>query len=447
MKPGPVQYAWNGDVSLAYQVFGNGPNDLLVYFGYISNLDVQWESPYLSAFLNRLGSLARVIVTDRRGWGCSDRYSPSDVPPLETLAADLSVVLDAASSERAVVLATMESGMTAQFYAAANTERVAGLILLDSMVSWSATPETPWMPEASWWESNVFEELRSNWGVSWLNGTAPVADDRRELDWYLRYQRSCEAPGGMIAEERRFLETSTAGVLSAIHTPTLVLGVRESETAHVFQRKTSRYLAEHIAGATLVQLDYPDQLWWYEPAERIGDEIERFLAGVSGERALLDRVLATVMFTDIVASTERVAELGDQAWKDLVERHHALVRGLLARFGGTEMDTAGDGFFATFAGPARAIRCAQAIATATASVSGLELRAGIHTGECELIDRKVGGINVIVGARVASFAGPGEVLVTRTVKDLVAGSGLVFEKRGQHSLKGVPDRWQLYAAT
>jgi class 3 adenylate cyclase len=446
VKPEPVRYAWNGDISLAYQVVGNGPLDLLICFGYMSNLDVQWESRYLSRFLQRLAEGARVIVTDRRGWGCSDRFSPTDVPALEALAADLPAVLDAAGSERAVVLATMESGMIAQLFAAAHPERVAGLILLDSLVSWSATPETPWMPNPPWWESNIFDDLRANWGVSWLHGTAPVADDRRELDWYLRYQRACEAPGAMVAEQRRFLESSTAGVLGTIQAPTLVLSVREKDTAMVFQRKTSRYLAEQIVGATLVELDYGDQLWWYEPADRIVDEAQRFLGGVSGERALFDRVLATVLFTDIVASTERVAELGDRGWKILVERHHALVRNLLARFRGTEVDTAGDGFFATFDGPARAVLCAQAI-TAAAASAGLPVRAGIHTGECELIDGKVAGISVVVGARVAGFAESGDVLVTRTVKDLVAGSGLTFEPRGEHSLKGIPDRWQLYAAT
>lgn len=446
MKPGPVRYAWNGDVSLAYQIVGNGPIDLLVYFGYMSNLDLQWESPYLSGFLHRLAEQARVIVTDRRGWGCSDRFSPTDVPALETLASDLTVVLDAASSRRAVILASMESGMIAQFFAASNGDRTAGLVLLDSMVSWSATPETPWMPEPSWWEANVFTDLRAHWGVSWLNGTGPVAGDQRELDWYLRYQRSCEAPGAMVAEERRFLATSTAGVLGAIHVPTLVLSVRENEAGHVFQRHTSRYLAEHVAGAVRVELDYDDQLWWYEPADRIADEIAKFLAVIGGERALLGRELATIMFTDIVASTDRVAELGDRGWKDLVERHHVVVRGLLARFRGREVDTAGDGFFATFEGPGRAILCAQAI-NAAASAYGVQVRAGIHTGECELIDGKVGGINVIVGARVAAVAEPGDVLVTRTVKDLVAGSGLAFDERGEHALKGVPDRWQLYAAT
>ena len=447
MKPGPVQYAWRGDVSLAYQIVGDGPIDLLVYLGYMSNLDVQWESPYLAGFLRQLAGHARLIITDRRGWGCSERFSPTAmVPQLETLAADLTAVLDAAESDSAAILATLEAGQIAQFFTASNPNRVAGLILVDSFVSFVATPETPWMPEPDWWEKNVFDDVRDAWGVSWLAGLGSFADDARERDWYLRYQRASAAPGAIIAEERRFLESSTAGVLDAINVPTLVLSVRESEDAKVFQRQTGRYLASRIRDARHVVLDFEDQLWWYEPAERIADEVGTFLRSIGDERALLDRVLATVLFTDIVGSTDRAAEFGDLAWKRLVERHHGLVRGLLARYRGVEVDTAGDGFFATFDGPARAIRCAQAIASAAKGM-GLGVRAGVHTGECELIDGKAGGINVVVGARVATLANADEVLVTRTVKDLVAGSGLSFQDRGEHELKGIPDRWQIYSAT
>ncbi len=441
MKPGPIQYAWNGDNALAYQIVGEGPIDLLVYFGWMSNLDVQWESPYLTRFLQRLSEHARLIITDRRGWGCSERFSPTDVPPLETLADDLAVVLDAAESRRAVVLATAESGLVAQFFAAAQPDRTAGLILLDSWVSWVATPETPWMITAEEWEA-FFERTRTDWGVRFLIGTAPVRDDPRELEWYLRYQRSCMAPGAMVAEERRFLASSTVAVVDSIHVPTLVVNVLDSGGF----RETAEYLASRIAGARLAMLDFEFQLWWYGPAEQIAEEIGKFLAGIGDEHALLDRVLATVMFTDIVGSTDRAADLGDQGWKDLVERHHALVRGHLTRYRGVEVDTAGDGFFATFDGPARAVRCAQEIGRAAAGM-GLDLRAGVHTGECELIDGKAGGINVIIGARVASLADAGEVLVTRTVKDLVAGSGILLEDRGEHELKGVPDHWRLYAAT
>ena len=446
MKPGPVQYAWRGDVSLAYQVVGEGRIDLLVCFGHVSNLDVQWESPHLAAFLRSLAGHARLIITDRRGWGLSDRFSPtSPVPALETLAADLEAVLDAAGSDSAAILATVQAGQIAQFFAAGNAARVAGLILVDSLVSFVSTPETPWMPEPAWWEQHIFASIRTDWGVTWPVVLGSGAD-QRELDWYLRYQRGTDAPGALIAEERRFLESSTAGVLDAIHVPTLVISARESESGMVFQRETGRYIASRIPNAKHVVLDYEDKLWWYEPAKRIAQEVGTFLAGIGDERALLDRVLATVMFTDIVGSTERAAELGDPSWKALVERHHALVRGQLARYGGIEVDTAGDGFFAKFDGPARAIRCAQAITTAAGGL-GLEVRAGVHTGECELIDGKIGGINVVIGARVAALANAGDVLITRTVKDLVAGSGIIFEDRGEQSLKGVPDRAQLYAAT
>jgi pimeloyl-ACP methyl ester carboxylesterase len=239
VKPGPVQYAWNGDNALAYQIVGDGPVDLLVYFGWMSNLDVQWESPYLAGFLQRLTEHARLIITDRRGWGCSERFSPTDVPPLETLADDLQVILDAAGSRRAVVLATAESGMIAQFFAAAHADRTAGLILVDSFVSWVATPETPWMNQPQWWEE-FFDQLRSAWGVTWLWGTQAVADEPRELEWYLRYQRSCAAPGAAIAEQRRFMTSSTIGVLDAIHVPTLVLSMLFGDTC--------RYLASRIAG-------------------------------------------------------------------------------------------------------------------------------------------------------------------------------------------------------
>jgi class 3 adenylate cyclase len=250
----------------------------------------------------------------------------------------------------------------------------------------------------------------------------------------------------MVAEERRWLDSNTAGVLGAIHAPALVLSVRESEDAHVFQRATGRYIASRIPGARHVVIDSDDQLWWYGPGERITDETGRFLARLGDERVLFDRVLATVLFTDIAGSTDVAAGLGDQRWKALVERHHTLVRTLLGRYLGQEVDTAGDGFFATFDGPARAITCALAITDAAAAI-GLEVRAGVHTGECEVIDGKIGGINVIIGSRVGSAAEPGEVLVTRTVRDLVAGSGLSFESRGLRELKGVPEPWELFAAT
>jgi pimeloyl-ACP methyl ester carboxylesterase len=376
VKPGPVQYAWNGDNALAYQVVGDGPIDLLVYFGHLSNLDVMWESPYLAGFLRGLAAHGRLIITDRRGWGCSERFSPADVPPMETLADDLAVVLDAAGSRRAVVLATMDSGMIAQFFAAIHADRTAGLILVDSFVSWVATQETPWMREPQAWEA-FFARMHNDWGVRFLWGTRAVADEPRELEWYLRYQRSCAAPGALIAEQRRFLASSTAGVLDAIHVPTLVLNILFDDTA--------RYLTSRIAGARLVTLEFEGQLWWYEPAERITEEVGKFLAEMGDEHALLDRVLATVLFRDIVDSTAQAAAMGDRRWRATRERHDALVRSHLARYRGREVKTMGDGFLATFDGPARAVRCAQAIVEGVGDL-GIEVRAGLHTGEIELDD-------------------------------------------------------------
>ncbi len=435
-----TEYAWNGDVSLAYQVVGEGPVDVLLVPGWFSNLDLQWESPYLARFLERLSQQARLIITDRRGWGLSERFSPSDVPPLEALADDLGVVLDAANSERAVVATADDTGLIAQFFAAAHPERVAGLILIDSYVSYRATEETPWMPDRAWWEE-FNQSIRDSWGRrSWESG--PDLGGPAEREWFLRMQRNCNAPGANVAEIRRFVDTSTADVLPAIRVPTLVLADSDNHGGS-FEMQTARYLADRIPVARLVEYSGGGGFFWYAPAETILREIGSFLATLHAEQAVFDRVLATVLFTDIVGSTERAANIGDAAWKALLARHHEVVRALISRYRGTEVDTAGDGFFATFDGPARAIHCATSIADAVHDL-GLEIRAGLHTGECELMDGKVEGIAVHVGARVAALAGPSEVLVSSTVKDLVAGSGLSFEDAGEHALKGVPDTWHLY---
>ena len=435
-----TNYAWNGDVSLAYQVMGEGPVDVLLVPGWFSNIDLQWESPYLARFLRRLSEQARLIITDRRGWGLSERFSPGDVPPLETLADDLGVVLDAAGSERAVVATADDTGLIAQFFAAAHPERVAGLILINSYVSYRATEETPWMPDRTWWEE-FDQQIRNTWGrSSWEGG--PDVGGASERDWFLRMQRGCTAPGANVAEIRRFVDTSTADVLPAIRVPTLVLADSDSHGGS-FEMQTARYLASHIPLAQLVEYSGGEDFFWYTPADTILREVGSFLATLHAEQAVFDRVLATVLFTDIVGSTERAASLGDGAWKALLARHHEVVRALIGRYRGQEVDTAGDGFLATFDGPARAIHCAMTIVDAVRDL-GLEIRAGLHTGECELMDGKVGGIAVHIGARVGALAGPSEVLVSSTVKDLVAGSGLTFEDAGDHELKGVPDRWHLY---
>jgi class 3 adenylate cyclase len=438
-----IRYAWNGDVSLAYQVLGDGPLDLLYLQGWVSHLDLSWDSPYLSSFLRGLAGSARLIPTDRRGWGCSDRFSPSDVPPFETLVDDLITVLDAAGSERAAIFASVECAPIAVLAGATYPDRIQALVLCNPFVSYLAKDDIDWMPTMPEWEEWA-REVRASYPLERWWGGPP---DHPERAWFERYVRASVAPGGLIAEFRRFVETDVRPVLSTVSLPTLVIADPTGNDDN--DPRNGRFVAEHIPGARLVEIEpAPGALdWhhWYSMSDRLVREVSAFLIGIREEETRLDRVLATVLFTDIVGSTSRAAELGDGAWRGLLERHHAVVRAMLARHRGVEVDTAGDGFLATFDGPARAVRCAQAIRDALRP-TGLEIRAGVHTGEVETVDGKVGGIAVNIGARVAALAGPSEVLVSQTVRDLVAGSGLAFEDAGEHILKGVPDRWHLYRA-
>ena len=435
-----TRFAWNGDVSLAYQVVGEGPIDL-VYLQSPSQVDLHWDSPHLTRFLRGLARHARLIIMDRRGWGCSDRFSPNDVSDIDELTDDLIAVMDAAHSERAAIFANLECGLVSMLFTAAYPERVAALILVDAYATYSWTEETPWAPTAEYWEQAV-DGLREQWGTAAY--TDGGMSDPREAEWFGRYARASVTPGGLAAEIRRYAEADVRAVLPTIQVPTLIfadLDARGESTP-----EAGRFLADRIPEGQLVEQSSGliNQGWhWYTRGDGVVEEVGRFLAGIQQEDASFDRVLATVLFTDIVGSTDTAAEIGDRAWRDLVERHHSIVRSLLTRYRGREVDTAGDGFLATFDGPARATRCAQAIRDAIPPL-GLEVRAGLHTGECETIDGKVGGIAVVIGARVGALAGPSEVLVSQTVKDLVAGSGLVFEDRGEHELKGVPDRWRLY---
>jgi class 3 adenylate cyclase len=434
-----TRFAWNGDVSLAYQVMGDGPVDLLYLPGWASNVDVNWESQHLARFLRGLASKARLIVTDRRGWGCSDRFSPTDVPPIETLTEDLLVVMDAAGSERAAILATMEGAVVACLFAATYPDRLSALILCDVLVVYEATDDMPWLPDADRWEE-IAENIRLHWGSREYFPEPQM--DEREREWFARLQRSSFARGAFISELRRYRETDIRSVLPSIHTPTLILS--DADGTVEFGPDNGRYVAARIPGARSVEYRNEDRFWWYRPgADAIVDEVGRFLAVLKEEEASFDRVLATVMFTDIVDSTQTAAELGDRAWRELLERHHATVRSMLTRYGGAEVDTAGDGFFATFDGPARGVRCGQAIVEAVRPL-GIEVRAGVHTGEVETIAGKVGGLAVVIGARVGALAGANEILATSTVRDLTAGSGLSFSSIGEHELKGVPDRWHLY---
>jgi class 3 adenylate cyclase/pimeloyl-ACP methyl ester carboxylesterase len=436
-----TQYAWSGDSALAYQIVGDGPIDIVLQLGFASHLDLNWRSERLATFMRGLAQQGRLIVSDRRGLGLSERYAPTDIPPLEVTADDLLVVMEAAGSERAVILTTGWAGFTATYLAAAHPDRVGGVVLHGFSPTVAAAPDTPWVWTEAEWEK-TFEAGREGWGrkgfVDYLG--IDYLDDR-ELDWFIRWCGATSPPGAASNEVRHWVHTDVRDILPSIQTPTLILA--DPDSTDESGLNAARYLAERIPGSVISEFNGANQFPWYRGSEAVLDAVGRFVAGIREEAAMFDRVLATVLFTDIVDSTATAVGLGDRAWRALIERHHAIVRGLLSRFRGVEVDTAGDGFFATFDGPARAVRCAQAIIEAIRPL-GLEVRAGIHTGEVETIDRKAGGVAVVIGARTGAQAAASEVLVSQTVKDLVAGAGLVFENAGEHALKGVPDRWRLY---
>jgi class 3 adenylate cyclase/pimeloyl-ACP methyl ester carboxylesterase len=436
-----TRYAWNGDDALAYQVLGDGPVDLVYLQGVLSNVELNWEHPACARFLRDLSRFARLIVTDRRGLGCSERFTPADIPPIETLVDDLRAVLDAAACERPALFATDDCGFIAVPFAATYPDRVAALVLYGADPTWRKSDEIPWGATDEEIRETDERSIRDYEGW-WRRHNPSLTVDERELAWCLKFTHVSVAPGGALADGWRFGQTDVRGILPAIQIPTLVLVRAE----HEWDAQSGGYLASHIRTAKRVDVSGLDDFPWVAHPDMIVREVERFLASVRAEEADLERVLTTVLFTDIVGSTAKVAELGDAGWRGLVERHHATVRALLARYRGREIDTAGDGFFASFDGPARAVRCAQAAVEAVRPL-GIEMRAGLHTGEVETIGDKVGGIAVSIGARIGGMARASDVLVSQTVKDLVAGSGLEFEDRGEHAFKGVPGAWRVFAAT
>jgi class 3 adenylate cyclase len=434
-----TRYAWNGDASLAYQVAGDGEVDLVYLQGYLSNVELNWEQPDFAAFLRELARFSRSIVTDRRGLGCSERFTPADTPPIETLADDLLAVLDAVGSERPVLFATGDCGFIACLFAATYPERLLGLILYGASPTWRKSEETPWQRSDRELEDSLRSVCQDVSGYWWRRANPSFSE--HQVEWAVRYTRVSLTPGGCFADGRRFAETDIRGILPSIHVPTLVLHRTRDPEEPV---ESARYLGSHIAAGIVVELPGIDHFPWIGDRWSVLHEVERFIGAIREEEAELERVLATVLFTDIVGSTKTAAELGDRAWLELVQRHHSTVRALLARYRGTEIDAAGDGFLAIFDGPARGVRCARAIVEAVKGL-GLEIRAGLHTGEVETIDGRVGGIAVNIGARVGAMARPSEVLVSQTVKDLVAGSGLSLEDRGVHRLEGVPGEWRVFA--
>jgi len=442
MKSPDVQYARSGDVAVAYQLLGEGPVDVVYARGMSGDLLSSWDQPLLARHFADLARFSRLLTFDKRGTGLSDRVR--EVPTLETRMDDIRAVMDGAGSERAVLWSGHEGTRSAILFAATYPERTTGLVLLEPSVRGTATPDYPWAPTEKEWRQRL-AEVRAGWGRrdffegllrEWVPG---MAGNEEFADWYVGHMRRSLSPGAALSFFRTMMDADVTDVLPAVRVPTLILCKRS-------ERDQSTYVAERIPGAEVRELSgFVGMFTWIDDDvhEQTIRETERFVAGVGG-LAEPERILTTVLFTDIVGSTERAAELGDRAWRELIARHHAAVRSEIVRFRGREIDTAGDGVFASFDGPARAIACAHALRRALGDL-GLDIRAGVHTGECELDGGKLRGIAVHIGARVAHQAAPGEVLVSSTVKDLVAGSGLEFEDRGGHELKGVPGEWRLYA--
>ncbi len=437
--PPQIRYARSGDVHIAYQVTGDGPLDLVFVPGFISHLEHAWEELGLARFFHRLETFARLIRFDKRGTGLSDRVA--DTSTLEERIDDVRAVMDAVGTERAALFGISEGGPMAILFAATHPERTRSLVVYGSYARRAWAPDFPLGRTEAEFEQ-LIDLIEREWGgpaAIELWAPSAAADDHFK-QWWAKSLRLAASPGAAAAIARMTRDIDVRHVLPAIRVPTLILhrtGGRINRLEH------ARYLAERIPAARLVELAGTDHVPWVGDADALLDEVQEFLTGVR-RGPEVDRVLATVVLTDIVGATECAAARGDRRWRDLLETHHALVRRELTRFRGREVDTAGDGFLATFDGPARAVHCACAIADGVRS-RGLQIRAGLHTGECEVMGEKIGGLAVHIGARVAAVAAPGEILVSHTVKDLVAGSGLRFEDRGMHTLKGVPGEWRLYA--
>jgi len=436
-----VHYAKGPEGQVAYQVTGGGPVDIVFVPDWVTNLEVMWEEAAIARFLARLGSIGRLICYDKRGTGISDPVPLGALPTLEQWMDDIRTVLDAAGAERAVVFAHGDGGPMAMLFAATYPERTAGLVVADGTARKLRAPDYPHGIPLEVAPRHL-EAMIADWGTGGaVRIGAPSMAGEASRRWRARLERLAMSPSQFAGEYPVALNADVRPILGTIRVPTLVL----HRTGNRYIRVgNGRYLAEHIARAKFVELPGDDHFFYAGDVEAMLAPVEEFLTGarpVVGD----DRVLATVLFTDIVGSTEHATRLGDRAWRDLLEGHDTAVRLELGRFRGREIHTTGDGFFATFDGPARAVRCALAIREAVRPL-GLEIRAGLHTGECELRGDDVSGIAVHIGARVAAAANAGEVLVSGTLKDLVTGSGLRFVERGVHRLKGVGGEWPLHAA-
>jgi class 3 adenylate cyclase len=434
-----TKYAKSGDMHIAYQVIGNGPLALIFVPGYVSNVEYIWEEPSASRFLRRLSSFSRLVLFDKRGTGLSDRVS--SVPTLEERMDDVRAVMDAAGIPQAALLGVHEGGPMSILFAATYPDPTIALVLYGSYARRLSAPDYPFGESEEGVRSRI-EAMEREWGgpVGIEKSSPSVARDDRYREWWANFLRLSASPGAAVMVLRMSAEIDVRPVLPAISVPTLILHRTGDQQVLV---ENGRYLSKRIASASFVELSGVDHYPWVGDADSIADEVEEFLTGVR-QGPEPDRVLATVLFTDIVASTMRAVSFGDRRWRKVLETYHARVRRELVRFRGRELDTAGDGFFAAFDGPARAIRCACRIADIVSDL-GIDIRAGIHTGECEVVGEKLGGIAVHLGARIAALASSREVLVSSTVRDLVAGSGIRFESRGAHTLRGIPGEWSLFA--
>lgn len=433
----PTRYARSGQLNIAFRTLGDAALDLVWVPNWLSNVDYLDEEPTFSRFFDRVAQFARVIAFDRRGSGLSDHVEGA--PTLEERMEDISVVMDAAGTERAALWGFSEGAPMAALFAATYPERVSALVLYGAYARGLPAPDYPWAPAG---DDRRWAKAVRDWGTGDnLELFAPgAAGDERFRAWWARFERGAASPASVIAVLRLNAEIDVRPVLPAISVPTLVLHRADDVTVSA---DNGRFVARSIPGARYVELPGADHVPMVGDQDAILDEVEEFLTGVRQAR-VPERVLATVLFTDIVGSTRLAGELGDRAWRDLLATHDARVRRQLERFGGHEVKTLGDGFLATFDGPARAIRCAVAIREEVTGL-GVEVRTGLHTGECEVLGDDVGGIAVHIAARVVEAAVAGEVLVSSTVKDLVVGSGLRFEERGARELRGVPGEWRLYA--
>ncbi|MFI5226199.1 MAG: alpha/beta fold hydrolase [Candidatus Limnocylindrales bacterium] len=441
--PPQTRYARSGRFHIAYQTIGDGPIDVVFTDHWFSNVDAQWDFPPLADLLTKVAAFCRLIVFDKRGMGLSDPVSIESLPTIEEWIDDLRAVLDTIGSARPAFLSGIAATYMTLVFAATYPERTAALVLVDPTARLAEDDDYPWgQPIAGL--SAEFERMRATWGVSGgtMNVLAPnLVADRRLAQQFIRYERQSASPGTARAMVDLLFETDVRHVLTAIQVPTLVL---QHANGPRIPPAMGRYVAERITGARYVEIPGADNYMWAGDTMALVAEIEEFLTGA---RPVVepDRVLATVLFTDIVDSTKRAAELGDTRWRELLALHQVDVRDALERFRGREIKTTGDGFLATFDGPARAVRCALAIRDSLAA-RGIGVRSGLHTGEIELTGDDIAGIAVHIAARICAVAGPGEVLASSTVKDLVAGSGIGFDGRGAQRFKGVPDEWSIFAA-